>query len=280
MAITVNGQLMGLNGRVGALVTYQWRGKWVTRTFSSCPKNPRTEKQQGHRMLFKQEVQLAGKMNWVLRTTMDTVSAEHGMTPCNYFIKRNQEAFSCADTKLVVDWARLVLSEGPVAPVAFDAPVVTEGTTLSMTFEQNPLHRSSYSYDRVYVYIYCPELKAGILTAPVYRRDRRISVVLPESFAGQEVQLWGMVQDDAGRWSNTIYIGYGPVEDTPEAVADAQLEADETAGEQANAAGRKAENQKKDATKKASLREAPGWSVGDSNSRPLPCEGSALNQLS
>ena len=22
------------------------------------------------------------------------------------------------------------------------------------------------------------------------------------------------------------------------------------------------------------------WSVGDSNSRPLPCEGSALNQLS
>lgn len=23
-----------------------------------------------------------------------------------------------------------------------------------------------------------------------------------------------------------------------------------------------------------------GWSVGDSNSRPLPCEGSALNQLS
>jgi len=28
------------------------------------------------------------------------------------------------------------------------------------------------------------------------------------------------------------------------------------------------------------LREAPRWSVGDSNSRPLPCEGSALNQLS
>ena len=26
--------------------------------------------------------------------------------------------------------------------------------------------------------------------------------------------------------------------------------------------------------------EVAGWSVGDSNSRPLPCEGSALNQLS
>lgn len=25
---------------------------------------------------------------------------------------------------------------------------------------------------------------------------------------------------------------------------------------------------------------AKWWSVGDSNSRPLPCEGSALNQLS
>ena len=32
--------------------------------------------------------------------------------------------------------------------------------------------------------------------------------------------------------------------------------------------------------RKKPLRGASGWSVGDSNSRPLPCEGSALNQLS
>lgn len=263
MAIVIDGQLRGLNGRVGYLVTYLWRGKWVSRSVAAKPTNPRTEKQQGHRMLFKQEVQLAGRMNWVLRETLDAVSAEHGMTPCNYFIKKNQEAFSSDDTKLVVDWSQLVLSEGPVAPVAFDAPVVTDGTTLSITFERNPLHMPSNNFDRVYVYIYCPEQRMGFLAAPVYRRDRRLSVVLPEMFAGHEVQLWGMVQDTAGRWSDTIYIGYGPVEDTPEVVDGTPLEADATAEAQGNTMSQQPVNQKKSKTKKASLREAPGWSVGD-----------------
>ena len=98
MAITTNGQLMGLKGKVGPLVSYQWRGKWVTRSFSTAPKNPRSEKQQAHRMLFKQQVQLAGRLNWVLRETLDLVSMEHGMTPCNYFVMRNQEAFSTITT--------------------------------------------------------------------------------------------------------------------------------------------------------------------------------------
>ena len=276
MAITTNSQLMGLKGRVGALVSYQWRGKWVTRSFSTAPKNPRSEKQQAHRMLFKQEVQLAGRMNWVLRETLDAVAGEHGMTACNYFIKRNQEAFGAEDGVLTVDWPRLVLSEGPVAPVAFGVPEITEGTTLTVAFERNPLHMPSGNYDRVYVYLYCPELQTGFFTAPVYRRDRRLSVVLPEQMAGHEVQLWGMVQDHAGRWSETIYIGCGPLENTAE-TAQHEPGDEET---EPRTESYHTENMENSTKEKASLREAPGWSVGDSNSRPLPCEGSALNQLS
>ena len=276
MAIATNNQMMGLKGKVGLLVSYQWRGKWITRTFSSKPRNPRSEKQQAHRMLFKQEVQLAGRMNWVLRETLDAISAEHGMTACNYFIKRNQAAFGAEDGALSVNWADLVLSEGPVAPVAFGVPEITEGTTLTINFERNPLHKPSNNFDRVYVYLYCPELQMGFFTAPVYRRELRLSVVLPEVFVGHEVQLWGMVQDHAGRWSDTIYIGYGPVENT------AETPQDETIGEEpeAKTAGYRNEDLENNTKEKASLREAPGWSVGDSNSRPLPCEGSALNQLS
>ena len=214
MATTINGQFLGLSGRVGPLVTYPWRGKWVARTFASKPKNPRTEKQQSHRMLFKQQVQLAGRMNWVLRETMDVVSMENGMTACNYFIKRNQAAFNAEEGALTVDWSSLVLSEGPVAPVAFGMPEVPEGTTLVVGFERNPRHMRADNYDRVYVYMYCPELQRGFFSAPVYRREQRIAVVLPEMFAGHEVHLWGMVQDNAGRWSETLYIGCGPIENT------------------------------------------------------------------
>ncbi len=214
MAITTNGQLLGLTGKVGPVVTYQWRGKWITRSFAAKPKNPQTEKQQKHRMLFKQEVQLAGRMNWVLRETMDAIAAEHGMTACNYFIKRNKAAFSAEGDKLVVDWSALVLSEGTVAPVAFGTPEVVGGTTLSIAFDGNPQHLPADNYDRVQVFAYCPDIETAFLAIPVYRREGRLSVALPELFGGHEVQLWGMVQDAAGRWSETIYIGCGPIEIT------------------------------------------------------------------
>ena len=250
MAIIRDGYLGGFQGRMGPTVGYQWRGKWVVRTFSSHPRNPRTAAQQEHRMLFKQQVQLAGRLNWVLRETLDLVSMEHGMTPCNYFVMRNQEAFGTIttpsplrgtppqegetgkteqtpqslrdsspslgeqQTTLAVDWERLVLSEGPVAPVAFGAPEVADGTTLVVPFERNPLHVRADNYDRVYIYVYCPEIERGFFSAPVYRREQRLAVVLPESFAGREVQVWGMVQDAAGRWSKTLYIGHGPIENT------------------------------------------------------------------
>ena len=214
MATTVGGEFWGMKGRIGPIVTYPWRGKWVARSFSSKPKNPRTEKQQSHRMLFKQQVQLAGRMNWVLRETLDGVALEHGMTACNYFVKRNQGAFGADEGTLAVDWSSLVLSEGPVAPVGFGVPEVPEGTTLVVGFERNPQHVRADNYDRVYVYVYCPELQRGFFSAPVYRREQRIAVVLPEMYGGREVQIWGMVQDNAGRWSDTIYIGGGVLEET------------------------------------------------------------------
>jgi hypothetical protein len=91
---------------------------------------------------------------------------------------------------------------------------VADGTTLVVPFERNPLHVRADNYDRVYIYVYCPEIERGFFSAPVYRREQRLAVVLPESFAGREVQVWGMVQDAAGRWSQTLYIGHGPIENT------------------------------------------------------------------
>ena len=114
----------------------------------------------------------------------------------------------------MVDWSALVLCEGPVAPVAFGTPEVVGGTTLSIAFEGNPQHLPADNYDRVQVFAYCPDIEMAFLAIPVYRREGRLSVALPELFGGHEVQLWGMVQDAAGRWSETIYIGCGPIEIT------------------------------------------------------------------
>lgn len=230
MAKIDNGYMGGFTGRLGTAVGYQWRGKWCVRSYQPLARNPRTERQQAHRMMFKEEVLLASRMLCTLRQTLDDLSLQMHMTPSNYFIHRNQHAFVWQDGKLEVDWAGLVLSEGPVAPVQFDAPVVTEGTQLSIGFIPNPSHMRAGHFDHVFLYVFCPETGREFLTAPVYRRDRRLAVVLPEDFRGREVQLWGLVQDSLGRWSDSIYIGYGPLEntDTKEEVVGDSLPAEAT----------------------------------------------------
>ncbi|MBR4506057.1 MAG: hypothetical protein IKP21_04710, partial [Bacteroidales bacterium] len=45
------------------------------------------------------------------------------------------------------------------------------------------------------------------LAAPVYRRTRKITVALPDSYAGHEVHLYGMIVNEEGEWSETIYAG-------------------------------------------------------------------------
>ena len=175
------------------------------RSHPRAVRNPRTEAQQEHRQMFKEEVQLASRMNWVLKESFNALSLAEGLTPCNFFIRENQHAFAWSDERLTVDWASLRLSMGPVAPVAFGVPELTE-ETLTVAFEKNPLHVRADAHDKVYLYVYCPEAEQGYLAAPVYRHTQRVSVVLPRTFAGRELHLWGLVEDRQGRWSESVYI--------------------------------------------------------------------------
>ena len=205
MAKIVQGVTGGFSGSVGPVVGYQWRGRWCMRSHPRAVHNPRTEAQQEHRQMFKEEVQLASRMNWVLKESFNVLSLAEGLTPCNFFIRENQHAFAWSDERLTVDWASLRLSMGPVAPVAFGVPELTE-ETLTVAFEKNPLHVRADAHDKVYLYVYCPEAEQGYLAAPVYRHTQRVSVVLPRTFAGRELHLWGLVEDRQGRWSESVYI--------------------------------------------------------------------------
>ncbi len=169
--------------------------------------NPRTEAQVAHRTAFKGEVQLAARMRWAVMQGLTASARELGMTAYNLFVSLNQPAFSLEAGQLVVDWSRLQLSVGPVAPVQGGEVSVHEGNVLSVSFEKNPLHAPASAYDSVRLYAYSPSTGLGYLTAPVYRRSQRIEALLPDEMAGSEVHLYLMVQDEAGRCSTTSYTG-------------------------------------------------------------------------
>lgn len=203
MAKQQSGILGGYVGKVGTVVGYFWNGKPCMRAYKRQVRNPRTAAQMEHRRMFKQEVQLAAKMRWAVNTTLRDAAREAGMTAYNLFVKVNQPAFGIADERLLVDYSALIFSMGDVAQVQLQAMEWTADNVLSVRFDRG---RGS-GYDHVYLYVYVPELGTGFLSAPAYRRDKRIALALPDEYAGHDAQVYLMVQSPDGRWSDSLYAG-------------------------------------------------------------------------
>ena len=214
--------IMGpFNGKVGTVVGYLWNGKPCMRAYKRYVNNPRTEAQQEHRTLFKQEVQLAAKMRWAVTTTMTEAAREAGMTSYNLFVHMNQEAFGMEHTpqslrdsspktgeqpigsNLVVDYSRLMLSMGDVPQVQLQAMEWSADNVLTIKYARG----LGNAYDRVFLYVYVPELERGFLSAGTYRREKRITLALPDEFASHDAHVYLMVQAADGRWSHSLYAG-------------------------------------------------------------------------
>ena len=201
-------QRFGINdayrGTVGTVIGYEWRGKWCLRSRPLRVRNPRTAKQQSNRMLFKQAVDLASHVRMALKKGLRGVSLGMHMTECNLFVKRNKECFSLdSEGRLVVDWERLIVSEGEVAAPLFVGVETRPAASLQIGFEWD----GGSGDDEVYVYAYCPELEEGVLSAPAWRRMKSVQLALPGRWQGKEVHFYGFAVDNEGNASATTYIG-------------------------------------------------------------------------
>lgn len=202
------------SGRMGNTVGYMWRGQWCIRALPGQFHDARTERQLNQRALFKASVKFAGMVNDVLRVGFRVPALAVHKTECNYFLMRNKDCLSWDGEELVVNYEGLRVSEGPVAPVAFGVPQVDDmGTMVTLAFEKNPQHRLALADDKVYLAALRADTGEAMLSVPAYRHMKRVSIVLPDEWAGIEVHLYGFVQDIAGRTSDSLYIGRVPTAD-------------------------------------------------------------------
>ena len=158
MATVNDGFIGGFRGRMGNVVGYVWRGKYCVRSLPGEFHDAKTPMQMEQRSLFRQTIRFASRARKVLLAGLHTQSVNSHLTEYNYFMRINKRCFALEDNVLQVDYENLLLSDGPVAPVAFGVPTMLDDRTISIDFEKNPLHRAVSSEDRVYLAAYCPEL--------------------------------------------------------------------------------------------------------------------------
>ena len=101
-----------------------------------------------------------------------------------------------------VDWAKLRLSIGDVPPVESPRMTMTEDNVLEITYEKG----HGYSHDQVFAVVYAPGLNNSFMSYPAFRRDKHISIALPNNFAREELQVWLLVQSPDNRWSEAAYV--------------------------------------------------------------------------
>ena len=209
MARSKYGNSTSYIGRIGNVVSYEWRGKVCQRSLPSHYNDAHSEAQLSQRSIFKLVVGFAARARQILKLGLHKASMNAQLTEYNYFMRINKECFAVVDNALEVDYENLVLSEGPVAPVAFKVTHLLDDTTVSVDFEKNPLHRVAGPNDCVYLVAYCPELGDFDISSPAFRRHNSVTMSLNPYWAGCGVHLWGFVVDSAGRASMSQYIGSG-----------------------------------------------------------------------
>lgn len=200
----------GFSGKLGPAVGYMWNGKWCLRSLPSQVRNPRTPRQMATRDAFRQQVQLAASMRDAVLHGLTPAARQQGMTAYNLFVSINQPCFALAESQLVVDWAGLQLSVGDVAPVRLGLPAVDADGVLTVDFDPCRGLRRARGNDLVRLYVYCPDLGQGCPAAPVYRRDKRVSLLLPDAFVGRTLQVYASAEDEHGCGSPTAHAEWCP----------------------------------------------------------------------
>ena len=213
MAKLEQGILGPFRGKVGTVVGYLWRGRQVVRAYRREINYPNTERQQAERDWFVGMVRFAATARQALLLGLRERAVQWQMTEGNAFVKMNKGWFCLTPAPspngegsgIHVDYERIALSCGPVAPVAGGAWDVDEQQVLTCRWERRtPLPRCK-SNDNVHVYIYNSRTREGLLAAPARRGGGVLSVALPDGWATVDLHCYLFATDVDGRASASVY---------------------------------------------------------------------------
>lgn len=219
MSKYIKGYMGDQIGKLGPAVGRRWKGKSVMSAYQKYVHNPRTAEQLTVRARFARLVELSKAMRWVLPLGMGAHAKTLGMTESNVFMKKNwAQVTALTADDVTVNYSGLQLSSGELPEATFGQ--VDYGTAshlhIEATLTGGEDQAGADATDDVYLFAYCPELKQGCLGSAAKRTAAKVSVNVPASWDGMEVQLYGFAVGgrkgfNKGMPSATAYCGSGEV---------------------------------------------------------------------
>lgn len=209
------GILDGFNGKVGTVVGYKFKGKKVMRAYVDKIRNPRTSLQMDNRERFKTLTQLASAFIGANKIGLERVANSLRNTVNNSFMKVNQGAVSVMGGEAEVDYGSLKCSIGSLPQAGFGNASFAEPQRVSVSYSTSADMPRADAQDKVYLFVYQPDTKQGILSAPALRTTGTLELPVPSTWTGLTVHVYGFAvgdgRDNAGLRSDSSYVGTGVI---------------------------------------------------------------------
>ena len=207
MAKLEQGILGPFRGKVGTVVGYLWRGQAVVRAYVREINYPNTAAQQAERDWFVSMVRFASAVRPALQKGFRRAAAEARMYETNWFVKSNKRHFRTQeDGSVAVDYQRLALSSGSVAPVASESARVDADGVLEVCFDGQRQLRRSKATDEVTLVAYNARERKAVIASTVERRMGRVAVRLPDGWQRDELHCYLFAVDAQGEASASCHV--------------------------------------------------------------------------
>ena len=192
MSKNTQGYLGPQIGKLGPAVGFLWKGRNIYRSHNPFVRNPKTPAQVEARAKFKLLAQTARLLSPAINLGYAYKADAERNTTRALFTRENYHLLSYDQGQPDIDMTLLSLADGPLTPVAFGTPSLSDLTLTVPIANSYSGIGCALDSDRVHLLVANRSKDMAILVSAA-RTDTQLQAALPDTFSGTQVELYGFV---------------------------------------------------------------------------------------
>ena len=192
MSKNTQGYLGPQIGKLGPAVGFLWKGRNIYRSHNPFVRNPKTPAQVEARAKFKLLAQTARLLSPAINLGYAYKADAERNTTRALFTRDNYHLLSYDQGQPDIDMTLLSLADGPLTPVAFGTPSISDLTLTVPIANSYSGIGCALDSDRVHLLVANRTKDMAILVSAA-RTDTQLQASLPDTFSGTQVELYGFV---------------------------------------------------------------------------------------
>lgn len=189
------------SGKLGDVIYSSWNGRPYTRRRPETVTNPQTEVQQAHRHAFAEISRLSSAMKEGHKVGLHWQAVREKLNTHSVFRSLNKGCFDANG----ICYPRIHISKGSVDGAGITSAGIDAEGMVRVTFDGQSTPENQR--DKFFLFVFCPDLCAGLFIKPVARTVGVVSAPVLEEWRGHPLHLYAFMKDDRGRTSETVYVG-------------------------------------------------------------------------